>query len=374
MKICIDAHLSENRLTGIGRYLNGLIPALVAQGDRHHWVLLTAPDLDESHPLMQLAGGHVTRIPVPLKGPSLAQHRVIPKILKGIGADLYHHPHFDLPLGVSVPAVATVHDLKYLRHPEFFPDRSRLKTAYMGLMLRRTSRIARRIIAVSKFTRGDLAAFAPAAADKIDVVHHGLEPKRDVFQKEPAWTPKNPYILCVAERRPHKNLVTLIQTYGALVNRMAAAPDLVLCGKAYADYREPEAVVQSLGLESRVHFTGYVDDDTMASLYESASLLALPSRYEGFGFPLLEAMRAGVPVAAARTTAIPEIVGDAGLLFDALDVADMAQVMQRLLDDDTLRRRLVTAGQQRVTLFTWDHAALKTLECYEKAFSNTRIS
>ncbi|MCK5146603.1 glycosyltransferase family 4 protein [bacterium] len=370
MNICIDAHLSENQLTGIGRYLNGLIPELIQQGQRHYWTLLLTDNLESNHPLSMISGPNVQKIPVGLRGPSLKQHLVTSRILRTNNIDLYHHPHFDLPYRITVPTVATIHDLKYIRHPHFFPKKSLLKTAYIHHTLKHTLKRANRIIAISDFTRNDLHQFSNTTSNKIDVIHHGLDhPEWKISNAKihHALNLENPYILCIAEKRPHKNLTTLIHAFSQMKRTGYMDQHLVICGKSYSDYTVPEDRARELGLEDIIHFTGYVSDETMATLYNNASLFVLPSLYEGFGFPLLEAMKAGVPVIAANTTAIPEIVGDAGILFEANNHDDLAKKMQNIIDNQSESQRLIARGLERATYFTWARAAKSTLLCYERA-------
>jgi len=373
MNICIDAHLSENRLTGIGRYLNGLIPELIRQGSDHLWTLLVADDLDVNHPLSRINAKHVRKIPVAFRGPTLRQHLLTHRIVNRIKADIYHHPHFDLPLGIQCPCVTTIHDLKYLRHPQFFPQKSQLKTVYMNWAFKQSLRRSVQVIAISDFTRNDIKAFWAGAAEKTTVIHHGLDhPSWHGDDKKilPALPLKNPYILCVAEQRPHKNITTLIDSFSKLIQQKQWEGHLVISGKSYSDYTEPEDRVRELGLGDHIHFTGYVTEHQMSSLYNKASLFVLPSLYEGFGFPILEAMQAGVPVIAANTTAIPEIMGQGGLLFNAEDADQLSKLMKNLLNDSGRRKKLIEAGQNRAAQFTWARAAASTLKCYQKAIGS----
>lgn len=375
MNICIDAHLSENRLTGIGRYLNGLIPELIRQGSGHQWTLLVADNLEDHHPLSKINGKHVRKIPVAFRGPALKQHILTHRIVNPLGVDVYHHPHFDLPLGITCACVTTIHDLKYIRHPQFFPQKSQLKTAYMHWAFKQSLRRSVQVIAISDFTRNDIKAFCAGAAEKTTVIHHGLDhPKWHSGDKKilPALPLENPYILCVAERRPHKNILTLIEAFSKLISQHQWKGHLIISGKSYSDYTAPEDRVSELGLSGRIHFTGYVNENQMATLYKQASLFVLPSFYEGFGFPILEAMRAGVPVIAANTTAIPEIIGQAGMLFDAKDAAQLSKLMENLLNDSGRRKNLIEAGQSRAAQFTWARAAASTLKCYQKAIGNDK--
>lgn len=146
---------------------------------------------------------------------------------------------------------------------------------------------------------------------------------------------------------------------------------LVFAGKRGWLYEEILARAQGLGLENRVIFTGYVEDADLAALYSGARLFAMPSLYEGFCFPVLEAMACGVPVACSNTSSLPEVVGDAALTFDPLDVDAIAAAMARALSDEELRATLIARGFERVERFTWEWCARQTLDVLERVGSRS---
>ena len=369
MHVLIDAHLAVKEIDGITRYLNGLLGALPALDAGVRYTVLTLPEAESGLPAEIFANANVRRVEVPLRGPTPRQHLVTRRWIRQIQPDVYHHPHFDLPLGVGVPAVATVHDLKYLCHPEFFPSRGRLKSGYMKACLRHTLHAAAQVIAVSENTRRDLQRMFHVEPDRVAVVPHGVElsPVADGPQEAAPRSLPETYVLFVGTRRPHKNLTGLIRALQLLRTRHGVAADLVVAGKPYAGYAEPEALAHQLGLDAHVHFLDFVEDAQLATLYRQARVVALPSFYEGFGFPLVEAMSCGTPVVGSSVTSIPEVVGDAGLLADPHDPADLAAKLARILKDTKLAAQLARAGKQRAQRFTWNSVAKSTLNVYNRA-------
>ena len=167
MKILIDAHLSEDKITGIGRYLNGLICALSEQDKNDEIILLVSKNISQDHPLNKIHSHYVKKIEVPYQGPSLKQHFQIPRIVSMLKPDIYHHPHFDLPLYVNAPSIVTIHDLKYIQQPRFFPSKGKLKSTYMKYMLSSSVKRSQKIIAVSQFTKNDLVNLFQIPEEKV---------------------------------------------------------------------------------------------------------------------------------------------------------------------------------------------------------------
>ena len=176
MKILIDAHLSEDKITGIGRYLNELVPALLSVDPTNSYTVLLNKTIHKNHPLYILEKENLNKVFIDLNGPSLKQHISIPKIINKINPDVYHHPHFDLPFRTKCKAVITVHDLKYIRHPEYFPKQSQLKSIYMRKKLRHSLKKSAQIIVVSNSTKKDIIDLFHTPENKFTVIHHGLSP------------------------------------------------------------------------------------------------------------------------------------------------------------------------------------------------------
>jgi len=369
MKILIDAHLSENKITGIGRYLNCLIKEILNIDKKNKYIILLNNQINQKHPLNNITSPNVTKKTVMLKGPSLQQNLTISSIVRKYKPDVYHHPHFDLPFLIHIPSVITVHDLKYIKHAEFFSKKQKIKSMYIKLMLQSAVKRASKVIAVSEHTKNDLIDLYRIQAEKIDVIYHGYkkfnqnENEKGILNKSKI---KKPYILFVGERRPHKNIENLIYAFHKLTKKECNDLQLVIVGKKYTHYKKPEQLIDRLKLKDKIILTDSITDAELVQLYKNSELFILPSFYEGFGMPILEAMSFGVPVLGSNTTSIPEIISKAGLLFNPHNIDEIKKNMEKVLKNRKIRNTLIEKGKKRVKEFSWDSAASQTLEVYRQ--------
>ncbi|HMO58105.1 MAG TPA: glycosyltransferase family 1 protein [Roseiflexaceae bacterium] len=266
------------------------------------------------------------------------------------------------PLARRMCSVVTIHDMGYLRYPA---AHTRAQRIYLRLSTLWSARVATRVIAISQATRADLAQLARIDPQRIDVVYHGVSP-RFGMAVDPAAAARiqqisagEPYLLYVGTVQPRKNLLRLIEAL-ALVGRNRPTPRLLIAGRRGWLAAPIEHHAANLGIADRVVFTGYVADDDLPALYAGALAFLFPSLYEGFGMPVLEAMASGTPVLTARSSALPEVAGDAALLVDPHDTTAIAEGIRMLLDEPALRQALRQAGRARAAQFTWEACAAAT--------------
>ncbi|HEX9799339.1 MAG TPA: glycosyltransferase family 1 protein [Thermoanaerobaculia bacterium] len=279
------------------------------------------------------------------------------------GADLFHAPHYVLPVGLRCPAVVTIHDLIHLRFPE---HRSLAERIYAHVMLRRALGRAARVLAVSAATRAELEERFGGLAARVVTVSNGVDDRfrrplagGELGERLARFSLAPGYFLFVGNPKPHKNLDRLLAAHRRLAAaRGAAVPALVVVGGDAA----ASAAVGVVRL-------GVVAEDDLPALYRGALALVVPSLWEGFGLPAAEAMACGTPVAAADRGALPEVIGDAGLLFPPDDVDAIAAALARLLDDAALRAELARRGPQRAERFRWRESARATLAVYREALA-----
>jgi glycosyltransferase involved in cell wall biosynthesis len=288
--------------------------------------------------------------------------------------DVLFAPNFVPPPTRTSRLVVTVHDLAFRRFPETAPAATRR-------WLRRLDRTVRRaaeIIVPSEATRTDLLDLGPVDADRVTVIHHGIDhhrfrpaPPEDVRRVRRRYGIDRPYLLFVGGIEPRKNLPALLRAYASLPGDLR--PALVLAGASVPWHPEGRtALTEALGrlpaeALSRVVLTGYLGDPDRAPLYTGAEALAFPSRYEGFGFPVLEAMACGTAVVTSDVSSLPEIAGEDAVLVDPDDDTSIADGLRRVLEDDSLRARLREAGPARAARFSWDDAARSTAEVLHRA-------
>lgn len=273
---------------------------------------------------------------------------------------VHFFPHFDTPLiGLPTRSVVTIHDLIHFKLPALFPVAKRVAA---DVMLRRTVSAAARIIVVSDSAGKDVEARYPSAAQKIRRIHQGVGGN---FLREPEspkvpWVERlRPFILCVGNQKPHKNLRLVVSALGRLGD---AYPDLrlVVVGRVFADADDLERCATEAGIAGRVINLQVVTDEMLCTLYERCLAFVFPSLYEGFGLPALEAMARGAPVLASNRASLPEVVGDAGVLFDPTSAGDLAAALNRLIVQPSWARELGLRGRERARRFCWSRTAAET--------------
>ncbi len=263
--------------------------------------------------------------------------------------DVVFVPSHVLPVGLRVPGVVTIHDLGHRRERAAY---SPMSWWYLELMMRSMARRATRLIAVSTSTADDLVRYYRVARERIAVIHSGVDPQMapqssaSVEAVLDRYQLPRQYYLYVGRNHPRKNLDMLRRAF-ADARRRGLASGLVLAGPGH----------ETTAAGDGVQVLAYVPHDDLPALYAGALALTLPSRFEGFGFPVLEAMRCGTAVLASDTGALPEIVGSAGILLSPDDPGSWSQAMIELAHDVELQRRLISAGEARSAAFTWERAA-----------------
>jgi glycosyltransferase involved in cell wall biosynthesis len=285
----------------------------------------------------------------------LIENAWLPRHLRAQKVNLVHHLGGIVPPGCRVPAVVTLHDLQYLSYPAYF---SVAKRRYLAMTQGRSLKRAEVVTAISDFTRTQAIEAFDLDPSKVVVVPPVARPMPAVSDARRAELLRElgvnaSYILYPAATYPHKNHAMLLEAFATVAKTddvsliLTGAVGAGAWGSAHSTRAELADLAARLGIEGQVKALGYVTSEQLAALYTGASMLAFPSRFEGFGLPILEAMRAGCPVIAADATALPSLVGDAGLLIDPDDGPGWARAMSDLLADDAARQRLSDAGRVR---------------------------
>lgn len=291
----------------------------------------------------------------------------LPGLARDAGVELVHSFANTAPLRGRFRRVTTVHDLIHLVHPEAHFG---LKGQGLRVLVAQAVRRSHRVIAVSDSTRRDLIERLHTPPDKIDVVPNGVLPPPDAPPPDSAQTrerfglaPGRQVLLAASAKRPHKNLIRLLEAVAAMEDR----PLLVLPGYPTEHEQELRERAAGLGIEDDVRFLGWLGPDELEGLYAVSDAFVMPSLYEGFGLPVLEAMARGVPTACSDRSSLPEVAGDAALLFDPEDVPAITRALESLLHDETTAKRLHEIGPGRAREFSWDRAARQTLDVYRRA-------
>ena len=298
------------------------------------------------------------------------EQRHLPGLAARLGCDIVHSLGSTAPLHGPFARVTTIHDLAYRMAPEAHFGLLRIG---MGVLVPAAARRSHRVIVDASSTREDLARLLGMPPEKVDVVPLGVsgeaadEPTPEDEIRRRLELGDRRVILSLSAKRPHKNLPRLFQALAALDAR--SRPVLVVPGYPTPYESELERIAAELGVESDLRMPSWLPDADVEALYRVATCVVFPSLYEGFGLPVLEAMARGVPVACSDRSSLPEVAGDAALLFDPEDAGAIRVSMERLLTDGELRERLGVAGRERAALFTWRRTADLTLETYRRALA-----
>ncbi|HJO03957.1 MAG TPA: glycosyltransferase family 1 protein [Acidobacteriota bacterium] len=373
MRVAIDARKINDY--GIGSYLRGLIGASAQIRPDWRFVLIGEPS--DAHELDQHT--NISWIVNSSRKYGLGELISLPRAVRSTRADVFHSPHYVVPPRLPCPAVVTVHDCIHLRFREHLPrplgflPRS-LSYVYARAMMGHAVAHASRVIAVSESTGQDLIARLGVPSDRLRVVLNGANefwhrptpaPRAEVIARQ-LDLPQQ-YLLWVGNPKPHKNLERLVCAFERLA---PARPDLHLL-LAGAQPGQVEGLTRPRINPERCHALGEISNEALRLLYERAAALVIPSLWEGFGLPALEAMAAGAPVVAAAVGGVQEVVGDAGVLVDPSETDSIAAGIRRLLDEPELGEKLRQRGRERAAELTWHRAAEATLHAYSEAAEST---
>jgi glycosyltransferase involved in cell wall biosynthesis len=357
------------RSAGIHRYIQALLGELATRDGVRTVAFVADRQAAASLP----AGLEVRSVPAGARRPTLRiawEQLALPAALARARVHLYHGAAYAMPLLGRVPAVVTVHDLSFFRMPETL---SPFQAFYLRAATRLSVRRAAAVIAVSQFTADELAAVLGASAGRVHVVHNGCDPamRRPPDDLVAAYRRRaglpDRFVLAVGTLQPRKNLAVLLDAYAVLARRDGSPPPLVIAGAAGWGDTDTANALRRRGIEPLVRLAGYVPADQLPFLYAAATLMAFPSRYEGFGLPAVEAMACGTPVVAARAASLPEVCGGAACLVEPTDAAAWAGELGRLWERPDERARLSAAGLRRARDFSWAQAADGTLAAYGAA-------
>jgi glycosyltransferase involved in cell wall biosynthesis len=356
MRLAIDASRATRAdPTGTERYARDLIRALIPLASAHEITLYMrdapAPDLFPAAP-------HVTQKVIPLR--RFWTHARFAAAIFRDRPDVTFVPAHTLPFAFPGRAVVTVHDLGYKHFPEAHPTRDRL---YLDVTTRYSARRASIVLADSRATADDLTCFYGTPSHKIRIAYPGVDapPVGSLDGLRMDFNLPERYFAFVGTLQPRKNIERLVQAFAKV---RADHPDVGLAlagGRGWLFNPAWTAGVKG------VHLLGYITEAEKGALLNGSIGLVFPSLYEGFGFPVLEAMHTGTAVITANTSSLPELAGDAALLVDPLDIDSIADAMRRLLNHDTLRANLIASGQAQAAKFTWDACARETLSALEEA-------
>lgn len=350
---------------GITSYIEGLMNGIINSKEylNDEYIFLVPQGFERQNEHIRFV---ISNIPVV----NMKQHLMMPFYLQRLKPDVYHYPHFDLPFSYKTISIITIHDLKYIKFPELFYERSREKSFIMKTVMKNAIKRSKKVITVSESTKYDIVNILKVPQDKIKVIYEAYDSDFRMLSAShnnanvlKRFGIKQPFILFVGVHRPHKNLCRLLEAFKHIKYKNYS---LVIVGRKYRDYNKPFELMEKLAIKDRVKHLDFVTKEVLLHLYNAATVFVFPSLYEGFGIPVLEAMACGTPVITSNVSSLPEVAGNAAMLINPYDVVSITDALNHILGDISLQNKLREEGLEQIKKFSWAKAAMETLKVYKE--------
>jgi glycosyltransferase involved in cell wall biosynthesis len=361
--ISIDARMLSN--SGIGTYIKHLIPEIIAAlPDQTFTIIIDPEEISMLHNVQQ---PRVTLLPCTAPIYSIREQLELPRLIPK-ETKLFWAPHYNIPMLYQGRLLVTLHDVAHLAIPAY--RGAWHKRTYANLLFRQLRRKAAAILTDSQFSKEEIVRYTPPGEQEITVVHLGIG--EAWFNVPKVQRPhERPYVIFVGNVKPNKNVRGLLEAFSLLRDQIPH--DLVILGKQEGFISGDESVAKHAEtLGERIIFTGFVSDEVLKQYITHAEALVLPSFYEGFGLPPLEAMACGCPVIVSNAASLPEVCGDAALYCNPHDPKDIAAKIKQLVENPSLQEDLRQKGFERAKRFTWEKCAQETIAVIRKVLEQPR--
>jgi glycosyltransferase involved in cell wall biosynthesis len=383
-RIGIDARFYGPIGKGLGRYQQEIVDNIISIDKENEYIIFLGK---ENYKEFKTDNPRVKKVLTDIRWYTLREQIILPYYIWRERLDLIHFPHFNVPFFSFTKFVVTIHDLILIRYPTprattLGPALYKIKNIGYRLVIRSALKRAKKIIAVSKYTKEDIKGVFGVRDDKITVTYEGVanlsKNREDLFSSQAdegktlsKHKIKNPFLLYVGNAYPHKNLEGLLRVFKKIrPEDKYKNLQLVLVGKDDYFYTRVRKYAEELKLwqagkdNNSVVFPGFVSDQDLEILFKLARAYIFPSFYEGFGLPPLEAMAKGCPVISSERTSLPEILGEAAIYFDPDNEEDMSEKIKQVLSEESLRKNMISSGYEQVKQYSWWECARKTKDVY----------
>lgn len=372
-RVGFDARWITERGSGVAVYSRELLRALLQLRVGISYVALFPSESVRDFVLGPISGAKADRceaIVVTQSPVGVRNQLCMPGIVRSLGLDIFHSPEFIVPFGLlTAPrqrqplVLTTIHDVIPLSLDRACPRsfKNRVRPLYR-LALSFVARRADAVVTVSSASCGELARLLKTPAERLHVVYNGVSP---VFRpSERCIRQRPPVVLYVGRQDPYKGLDTLVVSFAELRNRYRIDARLAVVGFPDPRYPEAQKLASSLRISDSVDWLGFLSESELVSAYQRAAVLVLPSRFEGFGLPVLEAMACGTPVVCTRAGGLPEVAGEAAEYVLPGDTRQLCRTLMKILTDEASHSRLSQLGVARAALFSWTRSARETADVY----------
>lgn len=379
MRIGVDARATTDH-RGPGRYLRSLLRTLAQIDKKNTYFLFYEKGQLDSFILDQanfIKKPFSSDTPERFRDIFFREHFRLPGELRRYKLDLLFQPNNYLFFLGPGKIVVTLHDLKFLVLPELLKALSFKERIISRMILSMIKRKASKVITISEHTREAAIRYLRLSPGRVVAIPHGISPdfqpirdERILKRVRERYNLGRDFILYLGGVNPWKNLESLIHAYSQVINEVNS-PELIIAGEIEKDYSissfpRIKRMIADYKISHRIRFLGFIPDEDLPGLYNLAKFFVFPSLYEGFGFPVLEAMACGCPVISSRATSLPEVVGEGALLFNPRDPGELVRAMKRVLTDRSLRTELREKGLSRASKFSWLKCAQETLKVFEE--------
>src|SRR3989339_453972 len=363
MKILLDSRMINN--SGVGTYIRNLLKNYEKSNENIYVYALT------NNSVYEISGkkSKIEIVEVKYSTPiySIREQIVLPYYINKIKPDLVHFPNFNVSYFLKTPFVVTIHDLIYYLHADACPNK--IGYLYARVMMKHAARKAKLIITDSMYSKKDIVQNLNVSEEKVHVINPGInknylhvENSQNILKKYKL--PAN-YIFYIGNHEPRKNIMGIITAYSKSKYRNDYF--LVIGGKKDLRRKDIYNIIENLKLEKRVIFTDYIEEEDLPAIHSAAKLFIFPSFYEGFGLPPLEAMACGTPVISSNASSLPEILGDASIFVNPTNIDELTGAIDNILNNKNLADDLIKKGYEQVKKYSWDTAAIKTIDIYKNA-------
>ncbi|MGG1655934.1 glycosyltransferase family 1 protein [Geobacillus sp. BMUD] len=369
MKIAIDGRKLIGNRTGIGNYLLGILEELfrIDQKNKYYIFVDQKPEIRFNNPNVKYI--RISTLKNTIKNEKIYSFLwlnlfIVPRLLRE-KIDIFWGPNFVKPLVFpNKRTIVTIHDLAFIKNKE---NHSTIHAFYLKYYLKFFVDKKLNILTVSHYTKYDIMKEYKIPEDNINVTYCALNPNLNIKSiRKPSLKLPKEYCLFVGTLEKRKNLQLILKAISySIKNNLSVIPLVVVGGKGNGS-EQIRKLIKELNIEEYVYFTGYISQEELAYIYENARLFIFPSLYEGFGIPLLEAMRYGVPIITSKTTSLPEVAQDAAMFVDPFSPKELSYVINKLLLDDNLRSTLIEKGKDRLKFFSWRKSAEVFLNVIKK--------
>lgn len=364
MDIIIDVRMVDEHLHGIARYTYELINHMKKYSDIKFYLLTN--NIQVSKNIFGENDGKINFIEIKAKFLSLREQLELPYIVNKFKKCIFHSPSFVASPFIKNKMIMTIHDLNHLRYPQFYTP---FHKYYYKYIVKPSAKKSCKVLTVSEFSKKELTEWLSCDDKKVSVTYNGIDDKfKPIYDKEALKSVSEKYqlpekfILYIGNTKPHKNVETLLKAMKYINDETT----LVLNGKANESLSK---IIQENHLEEKVKFIGFAEDSDLPKLYSLAKIFVFPSLYEGFGLPPLEAMASGCPTIVSNSSSLPEVVGDAAIMFEPLNYKELAQKLKNLLQDEELRNYYKEKGMEQAKKYQWEATADQTYRLYKLFFS-----